>query len=214
MVKEGVTDAQWAAHKAELAERKPFRDFRYIRTGNDGVVHHISVNGKPMFDEPGVFRGYRGAGREITAQVQAEDALRQANADAEASRSEAERHRRFAEETSRLLLEAQRIGKIGHWVTDPLNETITWSPQMFEIAGMEPAPEMPLARARKPFHPDDLSEFMATRERAIATGKTLQVESRWVRPGGDIRWVHSEISPQYDATGLCTGLMGTTQAIT
>jgi PAS domain-containing protein len=110
MVTEGVTEAQWAAHKALLAARRPFYDFRYIRTGDDGEVHHISVSGTPVFDELGAFVGYRGAGHEITAQIHAEEALRQAKAEAEAAYAEAEQQRRVAEETTQQLLEAQRIG--------------------------------------------------------------------------------------------------------
>ena len=43
MVIEGVTEEQWAEHRAVLAARRPFGDSRYQRTGSDGVIHHISV---------------------------------------------------------------------------------------------------------------------------------------------------------------------------
>jgi PAS domain S-box-containing protein len=214
MVSEGVTDEQWSAHKAELAARKPFRDFRYIRTGDDGAVHHISVSGAPIFDEAGAFVGYRGAGREITAQIQAEEALRHAKAEAEAARAEAEEARQIAEETNRQLLEAQRIGKIGHWISDEANRTINWSPQMFEIAGIPPVAVLSTREACAPIHPDDFPAFSATLRRAIATGETLATEHRWVRPDGDIRWVHIDTSPQYDAAGTCVHLLGTAQDIT
>jgi PAS domain S-box-containing protein len=214
MVSEGVTDEQWSAHKAELAARKPFRDFRYIRTGDDGEVHHISVSGAPIFDEAGAFIGYRGAGREITAQIRAEKALRHAKAEAEAARAEAEKARQIAEETNRQLLEAQRIGKIGHWISDEANRTTNWSPQMFEIAGIPPVAVLSTREACAPIHPDDFPAFSATLRRAIATGETLATEHRWVRPDGDIRWVHIDTSPQYDAAGTCVHLLGTAQDIT
>lgn len=207
MVKEGVTDAQWAAHKAELTARRPFRDFRYIRTGGDGEIHHISVSGNPIFDENGEFCGYRGAGHEITTQVLAEEALRRATA-------EAERSRQLAEERSRQLLEAQRIGRIGHWITDEVAKTITWSPQMFEIAGVPPQPVMPLDLSLVPTHPDDAAAFFAIRERAIATRQTLMAELRWLRPDGETRWVHVEMNPQYGEDGRFVRLFGTTQDIT
>jgi PAS domain S-box-containing protein len=85
MVTEGVTEEEWARHKAQLAAGQPFRDFRYIRTGEDGEIHHISVSGKPIFDANGRFCGYRGAGREITAEVHAAEALRRAKTEAEAA---------------------------------------------------------------------------------------------------------------------------------
>jgi PAS domain S-box-containing protein len=214
MVTEGVTEEQWVLHKAELAARKPFRDFRYIRTGDDGVVHHISVSGAPIFDDAGEFIGYRGAGHEITAQIRVEDALRHAKAEAEAARADAEEARRIAEETNLHLLEAQRLGKIGHWISDKATRTVRWSPQVFEIAGITPAPCLSAKDAQSPVHPDDFSEFIATLKEASTTGEPRTLEHRWVRPDGEIRWVHVDISSQYDAEGTCLRLLGTAQDIT
>jgi PAS domain S-box-containing protein len=214
MVTEGVTDEQWIAHKALLDARRPFRDFRYLRTGDDGEAHHISVSGTPIFDEYGVFAGYRGAGREITAQIHAEEALRRATAEAEAARAEAEEARHIAEETNRQLLEAQRIGKTGHWISDLKTRLVTWSPQMFEIAGIAPVPTLSVKEASAPIHPDDYPLFIGRAKKAIATGQAQALEHRWVRPDGEIRWVHVVLSAQYDAEGNCTRLLGTSQDIT
>ncbi|MBV8119404.1 MAG: PAS-domain containing protein [Alphaproteobacteria bacterium] len=215
MVTEGVSEEQWAAHKAQLAARQPFRDFRYIRTGEDGEIHHISVSGKPIFDANGQFCGYRGAGREITAEVCAAEALRRAMIEAEAARTEAERARQIAEEATHHLLEAQRIAGLGHWVTDEAAGTVTWSPQMFEITGLPPQPVTPLDLSRiSPLDPADRAVFFAAREEAMASGETRMVEVRWVRADGDIRWVHIEMKPDYDATGRPAHLFGTTQDIT
>jgi len=214
MVTEGVTDEQWAAHKIELAARKPFRDFRYIRTGDDGEVHHISVSGIPIFDKAGEFIGYRGAGREITAQIRAEEALRQAKAEAEEARAEAEISRHFAEEANRQLLEAQRIGKMGHWVSNRVTGTVTWSPQIFEIAGMPPVANLSAKQAEGALHPEDLPEFVGAIKHAMATGETQTLEQRWVRPDGEIRQVQVDLSAQYDDAGNCVNLLGTAQDIT
>lgn len=212
---EGVTHEQWTAHKAQLARREPFRDFRYTIAGADGVVHHVSVSGKPIFDESGEFSGYRGAGREVTPEARAVEALQRANVEAEAARAEAERLRRIAEDTNRSLLEAQRIGRLGHWFTDEAGGTVTWSPQMFEITGQPPQPVMALDLSRiPPVHPDDAAVFFAARERAIVTGKPEMVEVRYVRPDGGILWVHVEMQAHYDAAGRVSRLFGTTQDIT
>ncbi|MBM3598531.1 MAG: PAS domain S-box protein [Alphaproteobacteria bacterium] len=73
----GVTQGQIAEHEALLAERKPFRDFRYQRIDPTGKLRHLSVSGIPMFDADGRFRGYRGTGADITRLVQTEQELRQ-----------------------------------------------------------------------------------------------------------------------------------------
>ena len=59
-------EERWAAHRAELAARLPFRNFRWERIGSNGERLFISTNGDPIFDRNGVFRGYRGTGRDIT----------------------------------------------------------------------------------------------------------------------------------------------------
>ena len=75
---QGVSDAQWAAHEADLAAHRPFRDFRFQRVNETGAVHHLSVSGKPVFDETGRFGGYRGTGTDITARVEAEQRAEEA----------------------------------------------------------------------------------------------------------------------------------------
>ena len=71
-VKLGVSDEQWAAHDADLAARRPFHNFRFQRELTDGRIIHVSVSGKPVFDASGGFRGYRGAGRDVTSEVAVE----------------------------------------------------------------------------------------------------------------------------------------------
>ena len=68
----GVSDEQWRAHDADLAARRPFENFRIQRKAANGEFRHISVSGKPFFDESGRFCGYRGTARDITAEVMTE----------------------------------------------------------------------------------------------------------------------------------------------
>jgi diguanylate cyclase (GGDEF)-like protein/PAS domain S-box-containing protein len=69
---EGVSAAQWAAHRAALDARETFHDFEMGRRHPDGSLMWISISGAPIFDGQGMFRGYRGTGRDITARRQAE----------------------------------------------------------------------------------------------------------------------------------------------
>ena len=43
-----------------------------VRRGADGRLRYALTSGEPIFDESGTFRGYRGVGRDITAQMEAE----------------------------------------------------------------------------------------------------------------------------------------------
>src|ERR1700674_1697782 len=130
------------------------------------------------------------------------------------AKTEAEEARGLAEETNRQHLEAQRIGKIGHWYTDEASRTTTWSPQMFEIVGLPPKALLSADEARSFIHADDIAAFLDARRQAIITRTTTTVENRWVRPDGETRWVHIELRPKFDADGEYLGLFGTTQDIT
>ncbi|WP_431095379.1 PAS domain S-box protein [Polaromonas aquatica] len=66
----------WKEHKAVLQAHLPFRNFEYRLTNEDGRVIYRSVSGEPMFDDDGVFEGYRGVGADITSRKEVEMALR------------------------------------------------------------------------------------------------------------------------------------------
>ncbi len=70
-----LTDAQWAAHRAELDAHRPFRDFVMRRLDRDGRPVYVSVSGEPVFDADGRFRGYWGVGRNVTEEVEGRRAL-------------------------------------------------------------------------------------------------------------------------------------------
>jgi diguanylate cyclase (GGDEF)-like protein/PAS domain S-box-containing protein len=76
----GLTDAQWAAHRAQLERREPFHDFTYMARGADGERRWFTSSGKPIYDSSGVFRGYHGIGRDITERVEAEAQIRESEA--------------------------------------------------------------------------------------------------------------------------------------
>jgi len=78
-----IAPEHWESHRRDLMQRKPFRNFRYSRVGPEGTMVHVSISGVPVFDEAGAFIGYRGTGRDITREVEAEAELRAAKERAE-----------------------------------------------------------------------------------------------------------------------------------
>ncbi|MDP6351115.1 MAG: PAS-domain containing protein, partial [Alphaproteobacteria bacterium] len=68
----------WRRHRADLAARRPFRNFTFRRSGTDGPSRVIRVSGKPIFGTGGDFLGYRGVGTDITDQVETEAQARTA----------------------------------------------------------------------------------------------------------------------------------------
>ncbi len=62
----GADPGQWREHLENVALHRPFRHFVHPRTKSDGKIVWLSINGKPVFDVDGRFRGYRGTGMDIT----------------------------------------------------------------------------------------------------------------------------------------------------
>ncbi|NHZ87884.1 EAL domain-containing protein [Massilia sp. CCM 8733] len=72
----GMQETDWGkAHMAQLAARAPFADLEYETVDDQGEARWFSVNGEPVFDADGVFRGYRGTGTDITARKHTEQRI-------------------------------------------------------------------------------------------------------------------------------------------
>ena len=68
----GLSDEEMDAHRADLESHRPFHGLVTRRTGTDGLPVYASISGEPRFDAAGNFRGYWGVGRDVTAEVRAE----------------------------------------------------------------------------------------------------------------------------------------------
>lgn len=84
---------KWQRHFDDLENHRPFRDLVYVFSGDGKEEHHIRINGVPVFNENGEFRGYQGTGTDITGQKRVEEALRESE----------ERHRDFAADVAHEL---------------------------------------------------------------------------------------------------------------
>jgi two-component system cell cycle sensor histidine kinase/response regulator CckA len=65
------------ANLAAIKARQPYRDFVHRHTLSSGKFAYISSSGSPFYDQSGAFLGYRGISRDVTAQVEAENKLRE-----------------------------------------------------------------------------------------------------------------------------------------
>jgi len=70
----GVTLSQveWDKHIAALEAHEPFENFVYERINPAGDMRYLCINGRPIFDANGKFKGYRGVGSDVTAAKAAE----------------------------------------------------------------------------------------------------------------------------------------------
>ena len=79
-IREPGDEAMWARHAEDLAARRPFRDLTYrSRRGADKPLW-VRISGVPVFGPDGTFQGYRGIGRDVTAEMEATLAARRQTA--------------------------------------------------------------------------------------------------------------------------------------
>ncbi|HVJ52629.1 MAG TPA: PAS domain S-box protein, partial [Aliidongia sp.] len=117
-------------------------------------------------------------------------------------------------ENRRQLYEALRIGKMGHWISTLADETVEWSPTMYEIAGLPMTAPISIDTARALIHPEDIATSLIHDGSAGSDAGPEIVELRWLRADGEVRWVHLEDNPRYSADGEFIGRFGICQDIT
>ena len=71
----GLDDDQLDAHRADLEAHRPFSNLVTSSHDAQGRLRHLALSGEPKFDADGVFQGYWGVGRDVTAQVRAQHAV-------------------------------------------------------------------------------------------------------------------------------------------
>ncbi len=73
VLEENADKEIWQEHHNLILNHKAFRDFQYELKREDGSIMHATVSGIPMFDDDGNFKGYRGAGRDLTLEITAQE---------------------------------------------------------------------------------------------------------------------------------------------
>jgi sigma-B regulation protein RsbU (phosphoserine phosphatase) len=120
-------------------------------------------------------------------------------------------HRREEE-----LREAQRLAKVGSWWWAPTTDRISWSEEMYRIAGCDP--KLPPPRfddhSRCFYTPTSFAKLSRAVESAARTGTAFALDLELVRADGDIRLVTSRGEAERDASGRVTLVRGSVQDVT
>jgi len=116
----GASDAEWAAHRADLDARQSFRGFEIaVRSASGRGLRWIAIAGVPRSDAKGEFAGYHGVGRDITLKKRAERLLLTRNEQLE--RLVAERTAEL-EQTNRDLEAFAR--QLAHELRTPIGQVV------------------------------------------------------------------------------------------
>ena len=124
--------------------------------------------------------------------------------------------RREAElERTRTLIErTQESASIGWWEVDLVDESLTWSDEVYRIHGVSTDEPVELVDAFGFYHPDDADAVETAFERLKSAGESYDLEVRVVTTAGETRWVRAIGDPQFGGDGRVTGALGLFQDVT
>ncbi|WP_018953828.1 PAS domain-containing protein [Thioalkalivibrio sulfidiphilus] len=159
----------------------------------DGNIRWLLERGDVVRGEQGEPLHMLGVVQDITDRKQAELAL---------------------EEQRQLLLEAQRLARLGSWSADISSGVVLWSDEIYRIFGRDPDQFQPSVEAfHASVHPEDLHLVHESERLAELTGNH-DVVHRILRPDGEIRYVHELGRAEWDEAGRMVRMVGTVQDIT
>ena len=130
----------------------------------------------------------------------------------EAYRSGTDRDRDL-ERTADLFTKTERIADVGGWEIDTETREVFWSDHLFDIFGIEADEEPPLDGALDIYHEADREMVAETVDTALDDGEPFDIETRFRRPDGEVRWLRIQGVPVVE-DGRVETLRGAVQDIT
>ena len=128
---------------ASIGARRPFRDASVEIESAEGDTRVFHLSGVPVFGDDGAFRGYRGAGTDVTARIRAEAAARQSRRELEAAMQELINKNAQLDLTARRATAAKHakqefLATMSHELRTPLNAIIGFA----DLVQMQPFGEV------------------------------------------------------------------------
>jgi PAS domain S-box-containing protein len=187
IVPEGFGDECGRLREAVKSGRRV--DAELVRQRKDGTRLNVSFVAAPVSArEEGPLQIY-GIYRDITAQKNAEEALK---------RSEA------------YLAEGQRLSHTGSWARNVSTGDIYLSREGYRIFGLDPAEaKLSLATFLSRVHPEDRSELEQVIQKSLRDPSDFEADYRIIRDDGTVRHLHTVGHPAKGAAGQPIEYVGT-----
>jgi PAS domain S-box-containing protein len=149
----------------------------------NGDIKHVLINSNGLW-ENGTFVHTRCFTRDITAQVQAEEALR---------------------ERETMLRLAMAAAKVGVWVRDLTTDVVECSPELAQIFGIGAASfKKSFVEFTNFLHPKDRDPLLRAVDAAIAARSDFHAEFRFRHATGAWNWMEARGRAHYEADGRAT----------
>jgi|HubBroStandDraft_6_1064221.scaffolds.fasta_scaffold01306_12 PAS domain S-box-containing protein len=179
----------------EIAKRDHLEfdhEFRVIWP--DKTVHWLRSAGRFFYTTQGLPERMMGVLRDVTVRKFALEAV----------------HHREAE-----LREAQRLAKIGGWSWDAETGAVTWSEELYRIAGRDlNLPAVSYQEHRALYTAESWDRLQRAVEEALRTGAPYELDLEMIRSDGAKLWLVARGEALRDYTGRIVRLRGTVQDIT
>jgi signal transduction histidine kinase len=113
------------------------------------------------------------------------------------------------------LIAAQRMGRIGSWLWEISRDRVTWSEELYRIAGRDPDRPAPnYAEHPGLYTPGSWERLQQVVRTCLETGRPFEIELELIRPGGETCWTIGRGEAERDAAGRIVLLRGTLQDVT
>jgi PAS domain S-box-containing protein len=183
----------WKAVSDAMRRNQPYAAEFRVRW-LDGTVRWVAANGKFYYSRNGLPERMVGMAVDITERKQVEAVLREREAE---------------------FTEAQRLAQVGSWQWDPATDTVTWSEELYRIAGRDTnLPAVSFKDHHQIYSPESWEKLRLAVEEALRTGAAYALDLEMVRSDGSKRWLKARGEVQRDAAGSVFRLRGTVQDIT
>ena len=154
---------------------------------------YFSIFHTPIKDSNGKITGAAVYAKDHTEHKEAEEALK---------KSEAQ------------LKEGQRLSKVGNWEWSIENDIVSWSDELYNIAGLDLERSAPNYEEHPKFYTKESYSLldMAVKN-TLKTGEPYNLLLELIRMDGEHRWIDAHGEVIKNAEGQVTGLRGTVQDI-
>ena len=117
-------------------------------------------------------------------------------------------------EQARILNDTNRMARVGGWVLDVTNHSVTWTDETYRIHEVPIDQSVSLDQAITFFNEEDRPRLTAAIDRAIRDGTPYDLELRFTTATGRQLWTHTKCQPERDDSGNVVRLNGVFQDIT
>ena len=180
--RETITDILREARKGGVGKDIEFRIRR-----KDGKIIWGEMAWQGIYDNKGVYQGYRASIDDITERALAQEALK------------------ASEERLKMTTDA---GEIGTWDFDLVSDKLIWDARCKSMHGFAPQTDVTFEMFLNAVHHDDRYLIVKTKSQRTIEHSEFDVEYRTVWPDGSIHWIYAKGRGMFDDAGKCVRISG------